>query len=199
MYKEIAPIPIPPSRSTIFQPVTTCWKDNLTYIEFLLGLLKKLNEVVEATNANSEWINSYAGRIEEIESQIAALYTDFEQFKTDVNNNINTRFNEIKVELEAQIQSAIQYLQAYTDAKAEELHQEIIAVSTGTITVFNPVTGQEDNLQNTINSLFDQGRDNAITCQEYDSLELTATTYDGYEITAAEFDYNAKKLLMPTP
>lgn len=199
MYKEIAPIPIPPSRSTIFQPVTTCWKDNLTYIEFLLGLLKKLNEVVEATNANSEWINSYAGRIEEIEAQIAALYTDFEQFKTDVNNNINTRFNEIKVELEAQIQSAIQYLQAYTDAKAEELHQEIIAVSTGTITVFNPVTGQEDNLQNTINSLFDQGRDNAITCQEYDSLELTATIYDGYEITAAEFDYNAKKLLMPTP
>lgn len=198
MYKEIAPIPIPPSRSTIFQPVTTCWKDNLTYIEFLLGLLKKLNEVVEATNANSEWINSYSGRIEEIEAQIAALYSDFDQFKIDVNNNITTQFNQIKVELEAQIQSAIQYLQAYTDAKAEELHQEIIDVSTGIITVFNPVTGQEDNLQNTINSLFDQGRDNAITCQEYDSLELTATAYDGYEITAAEFDYNAKKLLMPS-
>lgn len=60
------------------------------------------------------------------------------------------------------------------------------------------MTGQEDNLQNTIDSLFDQGRDKAITCQEYDSLELTATTYDGYEITAADFDYNAKKLLMPT-
>lgn len=198
MYKEIAPIPIPPSRSTIFQPVTTCWKDNLTYIEFLLGLLKKLNEVVEATNANSEWINSYAGRIEEIEAQIAALYKDFDQFKIDVNNSITTQFNQIKVELEAQIQSTIQYLQAYTDAKAEELHQEIIDVSTGTITVFNPVTGQEDNLQNTINSLFDQGRDNAITCAEYDSLQLTADTYDGYEITAAEFDYNAKKLLMST-
>lgn len=198
MYKEIAPIPVPPSSSTIFQPVTTCWKDNLTYIEFLLGLLKKLNEVVEATNANSEWINSYAGRIEEIEAQVAALYKDFEQFKTDVNNSITTQFNQIKVELEAQIQSAIQYLQAYTDAKAEELHQEIIAVSTGTITVFNPVIGEEDSLQNTINSLFDQGRDNAITAQEYDSLELTATAYDDYEITAADFDYNAKKLLMAT-
>lgn len=197
MYKEITPIPIPPSRSTIFQPVSTCWKDNLTYIEFLLGLLKKLNEVVEATNANSEWINSYSGRIEEIEAQVAALYKDFDQFKIDVNNSITTQFNQIKVELEAQIQSTIQYLQAYTDAKAEELHQEIIAVSTGTITVFNPVTGQEDNLQNTINSLFDQGRDNAITAQEYDSLELTATAYDDYEITAADFDYNAKKLLMP--
>ena len=197
MYKEITPIPIPPSRSTIFQPVSTCWKDNLTYIEFLLGLLKKLNEVVEATNANSEWINSYSGRIEEIEAQVAALYKDFDQFKIDVNNSITTQFNQIKVDLEAQIQSTIQYLQAYTDAKAEELHQEIIAVSTGTITVFNPVTGQEDNLQNTINSLFDQGRDNAITAQEYDSLELTATAYDDYEITAADFDYNAKKLLMP--
>lgn len=198
MYKEITPIPIPPSRSTIFQPVTTCWKDNLTYIEFLLGLLKKLNEVLKATNANSEWINSYSGRIEDIETQIAALYKDFKQFKIDVNDNITTQFNQIKVKLEAQIQSAIQYLQAYTDAKAKELHQEIIDVSTGIITVFNPVTGQEDNLQNTINSLFNQGRDNAITCQEYDSLELTATTYDGYEITAGDFDYNAKKLLMLT-
>ena len=44
--------------------------------------------------------------------------------------------------------------------------------------------------------MYNSLRYNAITCTEYDGLELTATTYDGYMITAQNFDLNAKSILI---
>lgn len=39
-------------------------------------------------------------------------------------------------------------------------------------------------------------RVNAITCSEFDGLELTATEYDSKEITAYDFDINGKEILI---
>ena len=39
-------------------------------------------------------------------------------------------------------------------------------------------------------------RQNAISCSEFDGLELTATEYDALEITAYNFDVNGKIILI---
>ena len=39
-------------------------------------------------------------------------------------------------------------------------------------------------------------RQNAITCTEFDGLELTATEYDAKEISAYNFDVNGKVFLL---
>lgn len=39
-------------------------------------------------------------------------------------------------------------------------------------------------------------RQNAITCSEFDALELTANEYDALEISAYNFDVNGKVFLM---
>lgn len=39
-------------------------------------------------------------------------------------------------------------------------------------------------------------RNNAISCTEFDSLELTATEFDEKEITAYNFDVNSKSILL---
>ena len=44
--------------------------------------------------------------------------------------------------------------------------------------------------------IYDMFRENAITCSEFDNLELTATIYDEKEITAYEFDVNSKEILL---
>lgn len=44
--------------------------------------------------------------------------------------------------------------------------------------------------------VYDVLRTNAITCTEFDGLELTATEFDAEEITAYNFDVNAKIMLM---
>lgn len=178
-----------------FEPISVDPKDMMTDVEFLLGVLKKLNEVIAQTNKNTEFIDEYSGKIEEIEAEIVALRSEMNQFEQDVNNSIALQFAQIKVELQAAIVTALQQANAYTDVIAAQLRDEIQAVSVGDITVYDPTTGIVSPLQTVIDNLYGAGRDNALTATEYDALELTATTYDGYEISAFDYDKNGKTIL----
>ena len=183
-----------------FQPISVDPKDMMTDVEFLLGVLKKLNEVIAQTNSNTEFINNYSGRIEELEAQMNALSQEMVQFKNEVNSSIATQFNEIKIELQSMIATALTQANAYTDTIAAQLEQEIQDVSVGAIDVFDPTTGLVSPLQTVINNLYDTGRTDALTATEYDELDdgvpLQARTYDAYLLTAFQYDQNAKSLLV---
>ena len=178
-----------------FEPISVDPKDMMTDVEFLLGVLKKLNEVIAQTNSNTEFINSYAGKIEEIEAEINNLRIELSQFEIDINNSIAMQFAEIKVELQSMIATALIQANAYTDAIAANLQHEIEQISIGQIQVYDPTTGIYSNLQTVINNIYDQGRNEALTATEYDALELTATDYDAYELTALSYDTEGKTLL----
>ena len=178
-----------------FQPISVDPNDMMTDVEFLLGMLKKLNEVIAQTNKNSEFIDEYTGKIEEIEAEIVALRNEMNEFKEDVNQSIALQFAEIKVELQSLIATALVQANAYTDTVANRLEQEIEEVSIGQIEVFDPSTGLKSPLQVVIDNLYNLGRTDALTATEYDGLELTATEYDAYELTAFSYDQNGKTLL----
>ena len=55
--------------------------------------------------------------------------------------------------------------------------------------------GTYDNVSQVIMDVYETLRNNAITCTEFDGLELTATAYDELEITAYNFDVNGKTFL----
>lgn len=179
-----------------FQPISVDPRDMMTDVEFLLGVLKKLNEVIAQTNSNTEFINNYSGKIEEIEAEIFNLNQEMTQFKQDVNQSIALQFAEIKVELQAMIVTALSQAKAYTDTVAAELEQEIQNISVGQINVFDPTTGYYSPLQVVIDNLYTLGRTDALTATEYGALDLTATEYDAYELTAYEYDNNGKSLLV---
>lgn len=179
-----------------FQPISVDATDMMTDVEFLLGVLKKLNEVIAQTNKNTEFIDEYTGKIEEIEAEIIALRNEFEQFKVDVTNDIAIQFAQIKSELQAMIASALMQANAYTDAKAAQLHEEIQAISVGDIQVYDPTTGMLSPLQDVLDNIYGSGRDDALTATEYDALDLTATAYDAYDISAFNYDKYGKTLLV---
>lgn len=179
-----------------FQPISVDPKDMMTDVEFLLGVLKKLNEVIAQTNKNTEFIDKYSGKIEEIEAEVAALRQEMTDFETEVNASITLQFAEIKVELQSMIATTLTEARAYTDAVASQLEQEIQDISIGQISVFDPTTGIYSPLQIVIDNLYSSARTDALTATEYDTLELTATAYDAYELTASEYDQSAKSLLV---
>lgn len=178
-----------------FQPISVDPKDMMTDVEFLLGVLKKLNEVIAQTNKNTEFIDKYSGKIEEIEAEIASLRSEMTEFEQDVSDTIALQFAQIKVELQAMIATALTQANAYTDVVASRLEQEIQEISLGQISLFDPTTGLYSPLQVVIDNLYDLGRTDALTASEYDTLELTATEYDGYQLTAYMYDNNGKSLL----
>lgn len=178
-----------------FEPISVKPDDWMTDVEFLLGMLKKLNEVILQVNKNTKFIDEYSGKIEEIEAEIQALRLEMENFEDEVNANIQTQFAGIKIELQAMISTALTQANAYTDAKAAQLEQEIQEISVGNITLYDPTTGILSPLQVVIDNIYGSSREDAITAGEYDALELTASDYDGRELTAFDYDKYAKSLL----
>lgn len=192
--------------NTLFQGISTDYQDNLTYVEYLLGVLKKMNEIIVQVNSNTSFIEDYDGRIEAVEREIATLRVEIQNFENQVNtefatlqeeliNTINLRLTEIRSELLALIAVYRAESKAYTDTQIALVEQEIQSILLGQIIIHDPTTGLESDLQTVVNNIYDSTREEALTATEYDALELTASTYDSYEITAFNYDQYGKTIL----
>ena len=179
-----------------FEPISVDPRDMMTDVEYLLGILKKLNEMIAQLNANTEFIEEYSGKIEEIEAEIARLRNEMTEFQEEVTTSINQQFAQIRLELQSMIVTALQQANAYTDLVASGLEREIQNIAIGQITVYDPTTGSIENLQTVIDNLYNASREDALTATEYDALDLTATAYDAYMLTAIEYDREGKVLLV---
>lgn len=179
-----------------FDPISVDPKDMMTDVEYLLGILKKLNEMIAQLNKNTEFIEEYSGKIEEIETEIANLKTDMADFKEEVNADIIARFDVIEKQLQSEISLTLTRANAYTDAKAANLEEQIRNVALGQIVLYDPTTGGLNDLQSVIDNIYSTSREEAITAGEYDGLNLTADAYDAYELTAFNYDRYGKTLLM---
>jgi len=170
--------------------------ESLSYLEQLCSFLAKLNETIEQVNKNTEVAEHYEELLQEIEEEVNRLEEEYVEFKESIENEIDERFTLLKSQLTVYIESQIAVLRYEIQKKYNELNQRIDDIVAGDISVYDPTTGLISPIQTVINNLFDMNRTNAITCTEYDELELTATTYDSYEITAFNFDTNAKEILV---
>lgn len=193
---KIIPLDISTPPNSLFEGISTNYQNNLTYAEFLLGVLKKLNEMVETVNEHSDFIDNYAGQIEEMQRELAQFEQDWEQYKIDTNKSIADQIAAFKAEVYGQLSAQLTQLRSYVDVQDQALHDYIDEVALGQIEVYDPTTGQLEDLQTVINNLFDSGRENALTATEYDGLQLTATYYDGQNISAYDYDMAGKTLLM---
>ena len=192
--------------NTLFSGISTNYQDNLTYVEYLLGVLKKLNEVIVQVNSNTSFIENYDGRINALEAEMVLIRQEIADFETQVaenfanletqlNNTINARLTEIREELIGLIAVYRAESKAYTDSQIALVEEEINQILVGQITLRDPTTGLISPLQTVIDNIYDTTREDALTAGEYDGLELTATAYDAYDLTAFEYDYYGKKLL----
>lgn len=193
---KIPPLDISTPPNSLFEGITTNWQNNVTYAEFLLGVLKKLNEMVATVNEHSEFIDNYQGEIEEMQRELAAFRAEWAQYQIDINANIQTQIRDFKVEVYGELQAQLAHIRSYIDVQDTALRNYIDQVALGQIMVYNPATGLQQDLQTVINSLFDVSREDALTATEYDGLELTATYYDGQDISAYDYDVAGKTLLM---
>ena len=193
---KIKPLDITTPPNSLFQGITTDYQNNLTYAEYLLGVLKKLNEMAATVNEHSDFIDNYSGQIEEMQAELAQFRADWTQFQIDINASIAQQINAFKSEVYGQLAAQLTQLRSYIDVQDEALRDYIDNVALGQIMVYNPATGEQQDLQTVINSLFDVSREDAITATEYDALELTATYYDGLDISAYDYDTAGKVLLV---
>lgn len=179
----------------ISRTLPLAFDESLSYLEMLCATLDKLNETIVQVNKNTEVATRYEELLQEIEAEVNRLEQEYIEFKESIENEIDERFTILTSQLTVYIENQIAVLRYEIQTKYDELNQKIDDIIAGDIELYDPTTGLLSPIQTVINNLFDMNRTNAITANEFDSLELSVTTFDSYEITAYNFDVNAKEIL----
>lgn len=137
------------------------------------------------TELKNEIYTQIQRAISDLQAQLGTIYRDLESLRSEIKRNF--------LELKGYSNSLYTLSLDYTDLKIEELINSIPDLTN--VNVFNPVRGEITTIQVAIDDLYDIGRPDALTAQEYDDLQLTALEFDSLNMTAIEYDLYSKKLL----
>lgn len=176
------------------------YRESLTYEEQILWLQKYLNDMLEWLTKLQEDFDNIDLNFAELEDKINNLQDELSSL-TDLLNTkaskdeVEFSLTSLEKELKELISTDYDVLKEYVDTQDENLQYQIDHFDIGSILIYDPTTGLEENIQTVINNIYDQTRDEAITTGEFDGLELTASEYDEKEITAFNFDRYSKTLL----
>lgn len=172
--------------------------DGLTDYEILCKIFeyfkKQIKEVDEKYSGLFDTVAELQSNFEQLKIDIETTLSDFEtSIKTDVNTALQQNYNQV-------IQLLSEYQTVFNNQLANirsDLMAEIQRVELGDVKAYNPTNGEIENVSKVILDIYEILRQNAISCSEFDSLELTATEFDNKELTAYNFDVNCKIMLMP--
>ena len=181
----------------------TSYKESLSYPEQLQELRHKINEVVTNYNSILSLIDDITSNYEEIserldniEVQIQEINDFFPTFRTQILQSVDNK----NIALYNQVTALLNDYQTIFNNNLQDLRNdlenEINQIQLGNVKAYNPTNGLVENVSKVIMDVYNMFRDNAISCTEFDGLELTATEFDAYEITAYNFDVNSKTILL---
>lgn len=176
--------------------------DSPTLYGLVVKIGKELNKTIIQVNKNTEILENIDVNFDEINARIDKLNSDFENLVVSVENFERETLNNINVEFQRQYNQLVSLMNDYQAVFNQNLenvyttlNNRIDEVVLGQIDVYNPTTGQVENINKVLTDIYDSVRYDAITCTEFDALELTATEFDAVEITAFNFDNNGKSIL----
>lgn len=172
--------------------------DSLTDYEILCKIFEYFEKQIKAVD---EKYSGLFDTVKQLENDFAQLKIDIattlSNFETSIKNDVNTalqqNYNEV-IRLLSEYQTVFNNQIANLRA---DLMAEIQRIELGDVKAYNPTNGLVENISVVIMDVYEILRQNAISCSEFDSLEITATKFDNIELTAYNFDVNGKIMLMP--
>lgn len=178
-------------------------------INNLLGIVNRAIEQLQNTlAANNEFVFEYVeNRLEEFKALIPDyeniyVYNPYRGEVTHLQQAINDLYSVAAVWglTAAQYDSLGLTADAYDNMELSAIEYDTLSFKLlykdPDLYMFSPFTGQMESLKSVILSLVSLHRDDALTAQEYDDLELDADAYDAYEVSAFDYDFSSKTILV---
>lgn len=176
--------------------------DSLTVYGIICQMAGEINKLILQVNKNTEDLSNINinfdninNAISNINQEIENLKSDMIKLSTDINNQVDTK-------LENQYSRVVQLMNDYQTIFNNELktlrsdlEEEIKNIELGNVIAYDPTTGEYNNVSLVIQNVYDALRNNAITVNEFEALNLTANGFDNKEISAYNFDVNGKIFL----
>lgn len=193
--------------------IPSVYSNKQSYYECICYIGHKVNECIDAINGFTDAYKQYTDKkVSELKTYIDGLnrdiYNHITEVETNIRHDMDTRDNELDEKIN-KVQtnlldkiSALNILiydlndetRAHIDTEVKKLYDYINDYVPNNMEVLNPVRGYRTSLNQALADIYDNLRYYALTCNEFDSLNLTCTEFDGLSINCTEFDlYGAKK------
>lgn len=193
--------------------IPSVYSNKQSYYECLCYIGYKVNECIEAINGFTDAYKQYTDeKIAGLKAYIDGLNTDIykhiEEVEKNIREDMNTKdteldekINKVKTELSDKISSLnilIYQLNDETrkhiDSEVKKLYDYINNYVPTNMQVLNPVKGYYTSLNQALGDMYNNLRYYALTCIEFDSLNLTCTEFDNLLLSCTNFDlYGAKR------
>lgn len=193
--------------------VPSVYSNKQSYYECLCYIGYKVNECIDAINGFTNAYQQYTDeKVAELKAYVDGLNTDIYNHIREVEKNIREDMNAKDTELDEKINKVQTQLldkigtlniliydlnaetRAHIDTEVKKLYDYINDYVPNNMEVLNPVRGYRTSLNQALADMYDNLRYYALTCNEFDSLNLTCTEFDELSINCTEFDlYGAKR------
>lgn len=193
--------------------VPSVYSNKQSYYECLCYIGYKVNECIDAINGFTNAYQQYTDeKVAKLKAYVDGLNTSIYNHITEVEKNIrkdmdakDTELDEKINKVQTQLLDKISILniliydlnaetRAHIDTEVEKLYSYINDYVPNNMEVLNPVKGYRTSLNQALADMYDNLRYYALTCNEFDSLNLSCTEFDGLLINCTEFDlYGAKR------
>lgn len=193
--------------------IPSVYSNKQSYYECLCYIGYKVNECIEAINGFTDAYKQYTDeKIAGLKAYIDNLNTDIYKHIAEVEKNIREDMNAKDTELDEKINKVQTQLlnkisdlniliydlnaetRAHIDTEVKKLYDYINDYVPNNMEVLNPVKGYRTSLNQALADMYDNLRYYALTCNEFDSLNLSCTEFDNLLLSCTEFDlYGAKR------
>lgn len=193
--------------------IPSVYSNKQSYYECLCYIGYKVNECIDAINGFTDAYKQYTDeKVSELKTYIDGLnrdiYNHITEVETNIRHDMDTRDNELDEKInkvQTNLLDKISMLniliydlnaetRAHIDTEVKKLYDYINDYVPNNMEVLNPVRGYRTSLDQALADIYDNLRYYALTCNEFDSLNLTCTEFDGLSINCTEFDlYGAKR------
>lgn len=193
--------------------VPSVYSNKQSYYECLCYIGYKVNECIEAINGFTDAYKQYTDeKIAGLKAYIDNLNTDIYKHIAEVEKNIREDMNAKDTELDEKINKVQTQLlnkisdlniliydlnaetRAHIDTEVKKLYDYINDYVPNNMEVLNPVKGYRTSLNQALADMYDNLRYYALTCNEFDSLNLSCTEFDNLLLSCTDFDlYGAKR------
>lgn len=193
--------------------IPSVYSNKQSYYECLCYIGYKVNECIDAINGFTDAYKQYTDeKVAELKNYVDGLNNDIYNHIAEVEKNIRNDMNKKDTELDKKIDDVQNNLierinklnvliyqlnsetRDYIDTSIAKLYDYINNYVPSNMQVLNPVKGYYTSLNQALGDIYDNLRYNALTCNEFDSLNLTCTDFDNLLLSCTEFDlYGAKR------
>lgn len=193
--------------------VPSVYSNKQSYYECLCYIGYKVNECIDAINGFTDAYKQYTDeKVSELKTYIDGLnrdiYNHITEVETNIRHDMDTRDNKLDEKInkvQTNLLDKISMLniliydlnaetRAHIDTEVKKLYDYINDYVPNNMEVLNPVRGYRTSLNQALADIYDNLRYYALTCNEFDSLNLSCAEFDGLSINCTEFDlYGAKR------